>query len=82
MNIRTYAPTWVEDVPRAVLALGTLFLVLGVAYILVAAGQDPSPERGMVGLVGFAWVFGILVLWRWAAASTRLHRLRDGIRTS
>lgn len=72
-------PNWFEDVPAAVRIVGVVFLVVGVAFIAQAAGLDPSPRRGMIGLIGFAWVFGILVLWRWLAASTRLYRLREQV---
>lgn len=76
-----FLPNWLADVPPAVLLVGSVFLVVGVVFVAQAAGLEPSPRRGMIGLIGFAWVFGILVLWRWLAASTRLYRLREGLVT-
>jgi len=74
-----FLPNWLADVPLAVLFVGSLLLIVGVGFVAVAAGLHPGPRRGMISLIGFAWVFGILVLWRWLAASTRLYRLREGI---
>lgn len=76
---KRFLPTWLGDVHVAVLVIGSVCVIVGIAFIAQAAGLEPSPRRGMIGLIGFAWVFGTLVLWRWLAASTRLYRLREGI---
>lgn len=83
MGVRTRGngilPDWLDDVPLTVLLVGSLAVLVGVGLVAGAAGLEPSPRRGMIGLIGFAWVFGTLALWRWLAASTRLYRLREGI---